>query len=351
MKRIVSLGLLLGALGFLIGIDADACSRVVHHSKDGKIVVTGRSLDWFEDIDSNLWLFPAGMKRDGAAGKNSHEWTSKYGSVIAAAFDVATTDGLNEKGLAVNMLYLGEADFGKRDASRPGVSWSTYTQYLLDSYATVEEAVAGEKAEKIQIVTSPLPGSVSKPPTLHFSLSDASGDSAIFQWLKGKLVVHHSKQYKVMTNSPTYDEQLALNKYWETVGGDAMLPGTRRASDRFVRASFYESKLPDPKTARNAVANVMSVIRNVSSPLGEADPNAPNISATIWRTVADNTNRVYYFESTSSPSMVWVKLDSADLKKGAAVKRLKLGPEFDHSGDVTAKFEVAKPFTFVGPKE
>jgi choloylglycine hydrolase len=289
--------------------------------------------------------------RDGAAGKNSHEWTSKYGSVITAGFDVATADGLNEKGLAVNMLYLGECDFGTRDASRPGVSWSTYTQYLLDSYATVEEAVAGEKAEKIQIVTTPLPGSVSKPPTLHFSLSDATGDSAVFEWLKGKLVIHHGKQYKVMTNSPTFDEQLALNKYWETVDGDAMLPGTRRPADRFVRATYYESRLPDPKTARNAVANVMSVMRNVSVPFGEADPNRPNVSPTHWRTVSDNTNRIYYFESASSPSMVWVKLDSADLKKGAAVKRLKLGAEFEHSGDVTAKFEVAKPFTFMGPKE
>lgn len=67
-------------------------------------------MDWFEDIKSNLWLFPQGMKRDGAAGKNSAQWVSKYGSVSTTAFDVATTDGLNEKGLMVNLFYLGEAD-------------------------------------------------------------------------------------------------------------------------------------------------------------------------------------------------------------------------------------------------
>lgn len=44
---------------------------------------------------------------------------------------------------------------------------------------------------------------------------------------------------KIMTNSPTYDKQLTLNDYWQQIGGLVMLPGTNRASDRFVRASFY----------------------------------------------------------------------------------------------------------------
>jgi Linear amide C-N hydrolases, choloylglycine hydrolase family len=49
--------------------------------------------------------------------------------------------------------------------------------------------------------------------------SDATGDSAIFEYLCGKLVIHHGRQYTVMTNSPVYDEQLALNRYWQEIGG------------------------------------------------------------------------------------------------------------------------------------
>lgn len=85
---------------------------------------------------------------------------------------------------------LGESDFGPRDTSRPGISWSAYIQYLLDTYATVAEAIAGEQDDHRQVVASPLPGSTAKPPTLHFSFSDA-GDSAIFEHLDGKLVIHH----------------------------------------------------------------------------------------------------------------------------------------------------------------
>jgi choloylglycine hydrolase len=327
---------------------AQSCSRVLHASKDGSHVVTGRTMDWYEDVKSNLWAFPRGLQRDGAGGTNSLTWVSKYGSVITAGFDVGTADGLNEKGLAVNMLYLGETDFGARDKARPGISWSAYTQYLLDSFATVAEAVEAMKGDTVQVVASPLPGSTSKPPTIHFALSDASGDSAIFEYIGGKLVIHHGRQYIVMTNSPAYSEQLALNAYWETVGGEAMLPGTRRAADRYVRASYYAKQLPDPATDRQSLANVMSVMRNVSVPFGAIDPKAPNIAPTIWRTVADNVGKMYLYESTLSPNVVWVRLDRLDLSAGAPVKKLTLIDNYDLVGDVSAVFQPAKPFAFAG---
>jgi penicillin V acylase-like amidase (Ntn superfamily) len=345
---IIALGYAL-SLNFALVREAIACSRVVHTSKNGQFVATGRSMDWFEDVQTNLWLFPRGMQRDGSAGRNSLRWVSKYGSVVAAGFDAGTADGLNEKGLMANLLYLAETDFGKRNESRPGISWSIFTQYLLDNFATVAEAVEAIEKSDLQVVASPLPGSVSKPPSIHFAISDATGDSAIFEYINGKLVIHHGKKYPVMTNSPPYDQQIALNAYWQSVGGDAMLPGTRRAADRFVRANYYLSQLPDPKSERQAIANVMSVMRNVSVPFGNVDPSAPNLSQTIWRTVGDNTNRVYYFESTLSPSLVWVRLDQLNFNPGAPVKKLSLVGNYNLAGDVTNQFVEAKPFVFTGP--
>lgn len=48
------------------------------------------------------------MERSGEAGPNSVKWTSKYGSVIASGYDISTTDGMNEAGLAANVLWLVE---------------------------------------------------------------------------------------------------------------------------------------------------------------------------------------------------------------------------------------------------
>jgi choloylglycine hydrolase len=90
----------------------EACTRAVYLGSDG-MVNTGRNMDWVEDMSSNLWVFPRGMQRDGAAGPNSIKWIAKYGSATVAGYDKASTDGMNEKGLVANLLYLADSDFGK----------------------------------------------------------------------------------------------------------------------------------------------------------------------------------------------------------------------------------------------
>lgn len=153
---------------------ADACTRVMYKGLNN-LVLTARSMDWKEDIMPNLWIFPKGMVRNGEAGLNSLKWTSRFGSVVCSAYDFCSTDGMNEKGLVAN---------------------------------------------------------------LHLSISDAGGDNAIFEYIKGKLHVYHSKEYLTMTNSPTYDKQLALDEYWKEIGGTVMLPGTNRAADRLYALLF-----------------------------------------------------------------------------------------------------------------
>ncbi len=84
---------------------AEACTRVVYKGPNDTIL-TGRTMDFSLDIPANLWVFPKGMQRNGEAGTNSIEWTSKYGSVIASSWDIGTPDGMNEKGMVANLLWL-----------------------------------------------------------------------------------------------------------------------------------------------------------------------------------------------------------------------------------------------------
>ena len=151
-----------------------------------------------------------------------------------------------------------------------------------------------------------------------------------------------------MTNSPTYDKQLTLNDYWQQIGGLVMLPGTNRASDRFVRASFYIHAIPQTSNFREAVAGVFSVMRNVSVPLGITTPDQPNISSTRWRTVADQKNKVYYFESTLSPDIFWVDFKDVDFSPGAPVKMLDLNHGKTYAGNTAAEFVATAPFHFLG---
>src|SRR5256885_15276532 len=80
-------------------------------------------------------------------------------------------------------------------------------QYVLDNFATVKEAVAALEKEPFTIVSDNVPGE-NRLTTLHLSMSDASGDSAIVEYINGRQVIHHGREYQVMTNSPTFDQQL-----------------------------------------------------------------------------------------------------------------------------------------------
>src|ERR1035437_7106230 len=136
---------------------ANACSRVVYQGPNGTII-TARSMDWNEDMGTNLWIFPTGMARNGEVGPNSLKWTSKFGSVIATAYDSSSTDGMNEKGLVANLLWLAESEYGNWDQKKPGLSIAAWVQYVLDSYTTVDEAVNALSKEEFVIVTGGTPG-------------------------------------------------------------------------------------------------------------------------------------------------------------------------------------------------
>ena len=107
------------------------CTRVVYTAGDQR-VITARSMDWAERMDTEIWLFPRGMERHGAAGPASCEWKSQYGSVVTSAYDSVSTDGMNEAGLVANMLWLTESQYPVLDGSAPTLSLAAWAQYVLD---------------------------------------------------------------------------------------------------------------------------------------------------------------------------------------------------------------------------
>lgn len=327
---------------------AIACTRVVYQGPNGTIIIA-RSMDWKDDIPANLWVFPRGLERNGEVGSTSVRWKSKYGSVITSSWDITSSDGMNEMGLVGNLLWLVESNYPKfeKDKNTPGLAISLWLQYVLDNFSTVEEAVAALGKEDFVVVSANIPGT-ERFATVHLSISDRSGDNAIFEYIGGKLVIHHDKSYVTMTNSPIFEEQLAINTYWKSIPGTIMLPGTNRATDRFVRASYYIDALPKTDNTRVAVPSVFSVIRNCSVPLGISSPTEPNISSTRWRTVADQKNLVYYFDNVLNPNVVWVEFGKIDFSEKGKVRKLSLDNNENYSGESSMNFKNAEPFAFAG---
>lgn len=281
--------------------------------------------------------FPRGRERSGInppgilADPHPLLWTSRYSSLVATIYGLGTVDGFNEAGLAGHALYLEATEFGPRDPATPAVHAGLWLQYLLDQAATVAEAL--ELMATIQVVKVSAHGHDSN---LHLSLEDAGGDSAIIEFGNGQPIIHHGPQYTLMTNDPTYEEQLKLLALQDFSNPSCAmpLPGNVNPIDRFQRAAYYSALLPEPTSQREAVAGIMAIMRNVSVPFG-APYEGFGIYNTEYRTVTDLTNRMYFFELTTSPNVIWIEMD-----------RLALGDTpvainpYDESlvGDVTDRF-------------
>lgn len=321
------------------------CTRVLWNTND-LAVLTGRTMDWPESTQPLIVGFPRGRERSGIdpAGvvddPNPLRWTSRHSSLVTTVYGMGSVDGLNEAGLGGHALYLEATHFGSRDAAKPAVQAGLWLQYLLDQAATVAEAVA--LMENVQVIKVNAHG---HDANLHLAIEDAAGDSAIIELADGGPVVHHGRQYTLMTNDPTYDEQLKLlaAQDYSHPSCEVPLPGNVNAVDRFQRAAYYSALLPKPSTEREAIAGVMAIMRNVSVPFGApyADFGVYN---TEYRTVTDLTNKMYFFELTISPSIIWVDFDR--LKLDEATGPISVDP-YDDSlvGDVTDRFApVALPF-------
>ena len=247
------------------------CTRILWND-NGVAVVTSRTMDWPESTEPMLTAFPRGSRHDGGVAGGTKvvtgsalNWTSAHGTLVTTFYGVGAVDGINERGLAAHLLYLEATDFGPRDPHVPGLHAGLWAQYVLDQAATVGEALA--LLDEVQVVMMEARGTKA---TVHLALEDAAGDSAIIEHLDGKPVVHHGPQYRVMTNDPTYDEQLRLlaGLDFSHPSDDMPLPGNVNPRDRFQRASYFSALLPEPRDEREAVAGVMAIARNASVPFG-----------------------------------------------------------------------------------
>jgi choloylglycine hydrolase len=344
MRRAIG-ALAVGLLTLVTAETALACTRVLWVSGDGQVFV-GRTQDWTERANSAFRLYPRGIERTGSVSRNPLKWTSKYGSLVITGYDIATHEGVNEKGLSAHLLYLaGETDFGKRDPNKQAIGVMQWTQYFLDNYATVAEAVAAQRTFTFQIEPLILPNGF--PALVHISLEDKTGDSAVIEYVAGTAHVYHDRRFTVMTNEPTYDKQIENLKQYRSFGGEKALPGERTPTDRFVRAAYYAAGLPKPANRDEGAAYMFSVIRNVSVPFGRPDAERPNVSSTIFRSVIDLTGGRYYFESTYAPNVVWVDYGKLDFGKGQSQMELRVEQQiFSLTGDVTSQLAPAKPFVF-----
>jgi choloylglycine hydrolase len=252
------------------------------------------------------------IKSSGRSGSAPRiAWVSKYGSLTYNVFGREFPDGgLNEAG-----FYAGEMTLLKTEWPEGGPQARFYhhqwMQYLLDNFATVEEALASlDKA---------LPEGHCR---WHFLLADKSGDAAVVEFLKGKPTIYHGKSlpYPILCNDPYKPEVDEIKMY-------AGFGGTKKPELRY-----------DPEDPRFRWAAVMLADADAPATSDRAFAVLQRIDfgTTKWSVVYDLKNMKLWFKTNVSRKIKWVDFSAFDFKCASGPLAFDIHSPLE--GDVSKKF-------------
>lgn len=328
---------------------ADACTSFALVAEDGTLVY-GRTMEWGAfDLHSRLTIVPRASKFTGETpdGKPGVKWTGTYGVVAldAVGKDILT-DGMNEKGLVVGALYFpGFAEFQPYDPARAGTALSSVQlpAWILSQFKTVDEVKAALGG--ITLVAVPLPELHNQPAPMHWTVMDASGKGIVIEYTRDGLRVHDNPLH-VLTNAPAFDWHMtnlrnfiglsAFGKPAVSIGGVKLtplgagsgfigLPGDFTPPSRFVRAVAFTQTARKTADGPETVYEALRILDTFNVPLPAA--GSPDIdplqqqdmrSSTIWSSVADTRNLVYYYHTQNNRQVRKIDLKAIDFSPSAA---------------------------------
>lgn len=307
-----------------------------------KSVVVGRTMEFPILMDAQLTVIPRGIELSSEApnGETGVSWTTKYGTVGVDAFsdklpggNFSYTDGMNEKGLYIGLLYQPGFCVWSATEGKPSSELLTplhVISYLLTTCENVEEAKVALSAVTVWNFQPPVPVKI----TGHFGIYDASGACVVAEWDNGTLKLFDNP-IGVLTNSPTFDWHLInLRNYINltpnpeaevSIAGVTLaplgigsgmrgLPGDPTPPARFVRAAALVAtakQQPDGASAENMMLHLINNFDLVDG-IAVASIDPPGEDQTLWSTISNLTDHTFSLRTATDVTFRTIELASLD---------------------------------------
>lgn len=279
---------------------------------EAAIAVVGRTMDWGYSDNAVVRGVKAGTELYTAEARyNPMKYTAKYASIQITCFKPDLIgEALNEKGLQGSLLYLEGAKLPDYRENVPGVNPFWFLGYVVSVFDSVEEVVRYLREGEFNLLHLANPmaeGSLPSPYLpFHYAFADASGGSAIVEFIDGELRIYDDPSDNALTNEPPYHIHKALDlAYYRPNGSIATFD--RRARARLYLDDMHKSgKVVDAPTAimamRGLLASVFAGTEEIDRSIPEADPGKvkENIYPTQWWTVIDLKEPTYYLTRIES---------------------------------------------------
>ena len=264
-------------------------------------VYIAKSYDWFNGQGYILVNKRGETKFSFPVDKNtkSFSWTSKYGSVTFNQYSKDFPNGgINEKGLVIEVLWLNKTNFGKIKNNKV-LNELQWIQYGLDNFKNVNELLNNIKAISIKRLYA----------KVHFFIGDASGKSAIVEYIKGKLVVNTKPQNMCITNN-TY-------KISESFKVKLKNKGTR-----YLKIKSTLKNIPESLSSNKACNMCFSILKNVK------------LRNTKWHIVYDIKSNKILYKSNTHKNIKTINLNTIQYNQNKKI-------------DINKKYSLFSDFTYV----
>ncbi|MEM8885355.1 MAG: choloylglycine hydrolase family protein [Planctomycetota bacterium] len=361
----IHLTIVLAAL-FAAQPPALACTGLTLRAQDGAVVF-GRSMEWGTfDLRSRVVIVPRGyeFKSKIGDGKTGLTWKAVHGVVGLDLIEKDhLVDGMNEKGLSVNVFYHpGFAEYPKLDPEKSAstIEALDVCQFLLTTCATVADV---RKAMGEVTVIALVEPAIGIPSPIHMIVTEPSGKAVVIEFTKGKTTIYEAP-LGVITNAPNYDWHMTnLRNYLNLSpvalpdkrieeldfrplgGGSGMigLPGDFTPPSRFVRAVAFSQTARPTDTGAETMYEMFRILDNFNLPLGSAEGEGEARdedmrSSTIWTTAYDTKNLILQYHTQHNRRVRQVDLKKIDFTKGGGLVRMPLDRKKEQDiEDVTPK--------------
>ncbi len=234
---------------------------------------------------------------------SNYSWVSRYGSVTFNAFGRDFPDGgMNEAGLFI--WEMNEDPEYPTGTGKPKLDQMNWMQYVLDNFATAEQAV--QSASDIEISGW----------GWHFFVGDASGNCAAITFVDGKAVVNSGKSMRVpaLFNTP-YEREMEVASYYNGFGGQYEVDMTDPQVPRFVKTATLINKY---KASEDIVDYGFGMLDSIAV-----------FDKPEWSILFNVRSNEVYYRTRINPGIKKLALDKLDFTNTESAQILDMDAEVD----------------------
>lgn len=296
-------------------------------------IFSARTMDFPVLELTQLRLIPKGIYYQSNSIYLGVSWTTNVGYLSLTSYGVnKTVDGLNQCGLSCALLTLMETEYQTVTDEKQALAMTDICDWILGQFCTTQDVQSN--ISNVMVYRDYLVGTLPCP-LLHVSVHDASSNSLVIEFIKGRQVFHDNI-IGILTNDPTYDWHIKNIQNYNYISNvaptgsitindfnfDAAYYGYPTSNfgissddgpvSRFVRISQLIRYMTVPNNSEQAITMGYHLLEKVSVVPGFSKiySNEKYLTGvTIYRIIRDHTNKRFYFITYNDLTMKMVDLN------------------------------------------